>query len=115
MKTEKTMEMSEGTEAVKEVKQFLEKVRPDLTITDVPKETLDWFKEFTNSDEFRCSKNKSGHYGFALKFLCDFFRGKLPMGLEGELEELSSRLDSMEKPEMPVKKLLNGAELKLGG
>ena len=89
--------MSEGVAAVKEVRKFIEKV-PDLTITDVPKETKRWFIDFANSDEFKCSKNKSGHYGFALKFLCDFFRGRLVDGsaiAEAKADEALSQIAEM--------------------
>jgi len=112
--------MSEGTKAVKEVKSFLEKNKPDLVITDVPKEALKMFKDFANSDEFACEGNKGGHYGFALKFLLDSYFGRIPNGVQELQEEVSLLQDRIaevdnQKEETNVIKLCNGAEMKIGG
>ena len=112
--------MSEGNNAVKEVKSFLEKNKPDLVITDVPKEALKMFKDFANSDEFACEGNNGGHYGFALKFLLDFYFGRIPNGIQ-ELEEEVSLLHEKvaeaenRTEEKPSIRLVNGDELKIGG
>lgn len=115
--------MAEGTEAVKEAKAFLERKcklcgrsKADLVITDVPKETKKLFLDFANSDEFTCGQNKGGHYGFALKFLLDFYLGRVPNGYD----ELDDRISDMEsevgqKVEDKAIKLCSGKELKLGG
>lgn len=87
--------MSEGKEAVKEVNTFLDRIRPDLVITDVPKDTLKAFKELGNSDEFKCGHSDKGHYGFLLKFLMDFYLGKLTNGvpeLNEEVELINEKL-----------------------
>lgn len=60
--------MSEGKEAVKDVKAFLEKAKPDLSINRVPKNTLIWFKQFASMDEF------ANDYGFALRELVNSYK-----------------------------------------
>lgn len=110
--------MVEGTEAITEAKDFLEKAKPDLSITDVPKETLTWFRDFANSDEFRCRDNKGGHWGFALKFLCDFYRGRLVDGsaiAEAKAEEALTQIAELkEQPEEKVIKTVSGRIIRTG-
>ena len=65
--------MMEGKEAVKEAKKFVDKFKPDLTITDVPIKALNQFKKLAD-EEFK-PKGGSAHYGFTLKFLLDFYFG----------------------------------------
>ena len=120
--------MSEGIEAVKEVKKFIEKSKTcptcgrspaALIITDVPIATLKLFKDLANSEEFRCDDRKGGHYGFLLKELVDSYVGKIPTGLEEmetKIELLSEQI--MENPpgeQVKPIRLLNGKELNLGG
>ena len=68
------VETKEGVEAVKEAKKYFGK-KPDLTITDVPTKSLNQFKKLAN-EEFKPNKG-SAHYGFTLKFLLDFYFGKI--------------------------------------
>lgn len=115
--------MSEGTEAVKEAKEFLKKAKPDLIITDVPVETLKIFKELANSEEFRCGDNLSGHYGFCLKFLMDFYLGKVPNGYDSLCEEIDILRDEVDalrstpikEDEHRPKMSVNGNVLRIGG
>lgn len=120
--------MSEGKEAVKEVNQFLNKKCPtcgrskaDLVITDVPIETLKQFKEFGNSEEFKCTKSRAGHWGFALKFLIDFYTGRIQDGLDevdAKAEEALTQLSQLKaEPEQPQAiTLVNGRKIpKIGG
>ena len=64
-----------GKEAIKEVKKFLDKVKPDLIINRIPKKTLEAFKELAK-EEF-CDD-----FGFTLKWLMDFYLGALGKGHE---------------------------------
>ena len=121
--------MVKGIEAVEEVKDFLNRKCPtcgrskaDLIMTDVPKATLKQFKEFANSEEFSCEGNKGGHYGFALKFLLDYYIGRIPDGLdmiEAKADMALEKISELEiiTPEEEKKSihLVNGKELKLGG
>jgi len=114
--------MSEGTEAVKEAKAFIDrhKICPtcgrkkaDLVITTVPKATLDQFIEFSNSEEFE------GHRGFALKFLLDIYLGKVPTGLP-ELAEEVTMLSEKVNELAPIEQhknvhTVNGKKLRIGG
>ena len=112
--------MSEGKKAVKEVKEFIRKNSPDLVITDVPKKALKEFKEFAD-DEFSCGEGK-GHYGFALKFLLDFYLGRIIDGsaiaeakADEALEQIATMETAPEEQEQKTIKLVNGKELKRGG
>lgn len=111
--------MSEGEEAVRDVRDFLDKAKPDLVITDVPTSTLKLFKELANSDEFKCGKNKGGHYGYTLKFLLDFYLGRINDGLDevnARVDELYEKLGEQKtQPEEKKIKLCNGKELNIGG
>jgi hypothetical protein len=112
------MQMSEGEEAVKEVKTFLEKAKPDLIISDVPRETLRIFKEFANSDEFACGDNKGGHYGFALKFLLDYYFGRVPNGVQElaeEVELLHEKINERKEEVAKPIKTVSGNILRIGG
>lgn len=109
--------MSTGIEAVKEVKNLLDEQR-GIRITDVPRETLTWFLDFSNSDEFCCGANKQGHRGFCLKFLCDFYRGRIVDGsaiAEAKAEEALNQISELKaKPnEEKLITLLNGEKLKV--
>ena len=108
--------MTEGTEAVKEAKKFVDKFKPDLTITDVPIKALTQFKELAN-EEFK-AKGSSAHYGFTLKYLLDFYFGFLGKGferteakvnaLDEELAELKGNLS--EGNEQKTIKTVDGKE-----
>ena len=113
--------MSEGTEAVKETKEFVDKFKPDLIISDVPKETLRIFKEFANA-EFSTVKNERGHYGFTLKFLLDFYFGRIIDGsriAEAKANEALEQIAVLrtEKPEGQIEKRIirtvDGKEMKI--
>ena len=113
------MDLKEGNEAVKEAKDFISKQKPDLVITDVPRQTLKDFKGFANSDEFKCGGNDGGHWGFALKFLLDFYLGRIIDGsavAEAKAEEALAQIAELrtapEEQEKKVIKLINGKELK---
>jgi len=67
--------MTEGKEAVKEVKEFLAKSKPALIVNRVPQKTLDFFYLLAKED---CSDD----YGMALKHLCDFYKGAVGFGFE---------------------------------
>jgi hypothetical protein len=99
--------MTEGIEAVNEIKSFLDKVKPDLTINRVPKPTLELFKKFAE-EEF-CSD-----YGFTLKFLLDFYFGRLVDGsriAEAKADEALSQLAELkEQPKVRKIKTLDGKE-----
>ena len=112
----------EGTEAVKEVKKFIKRaVCPtcgrksvDLVITTVPKQALQQFLEFADSDEF------GGHRGFALKFLLDSYLGRITDGvleLSQEVELLSEKFAELDTQPEEKKVTCNvaGKELKIGG
>ena len=106
--------MTDGKEAVKEAKEFLRKAKPDLTISDVPSKTLELFKQFAN-DEFSSSKSK-GHYGFCLKFLLDFYLGRIAHGsevAEAKADEALIQLSELKQPDekKPIR-LVNGKELR---
>ena len=113
------MGLTEGNEAVSEAKKFIEEKRYDLKITDVPISTLNLFKDLANSDDFKCPKSKYGHYGYALKFLLDFYTGVLTNGVR----EAHDRIDDLEEqmqgfnPVQEEKKisLCDGSTLKTGG
>ena len=112
--------MTEGLEAVKEVNEFLKcptcgRKRADLVITDVPKETLETFKDFANSDKFKSPNKDYGSYGFALKHLMDFFISCNQMNID----EINGKLDYVleqiaKKDNAPEKeiRLLNGKTIR---
>lgn len=121
--------MSEGIEAVSEVKKFLDSKKcptcgrghADLVITSVPKSTLKVFKELANSDEFTCESNKKGHYGFLLKTLVDNYINRPIDGIDevnAKLELLADQISSkpeVEEPKGKIIPLLNGNNLRIGG
>ena len=120
--------MTEGIEAVKEAKAFLDgkcptcgRCKADLIMSDVPKDTLKLWKDFANSDEFTCGSNKGGHYGFALKFLLDFYIGRVPNGfdeLNGKIEDILEELNTSQEQipeEKALRRTVSGKELKVGG
>ncbi len=81
--------MSEGKEAVEEVKEFVEKnskcptcgrKHGEFSISRLPNKTKEYFKKL--ADEEFCSD-----YGMTLKYLCDLQSGLLPTG--NELAELA--------------------------
>ena len=72
------VETKTGIEAAKEAKQLFNKFKPDLTITDVPLKSLNQFKKLAE-EEFK-PKGGSAHYGFTLKYLLDFYFGKIVDG-----------------------------------
>lgn len=119
-----------GEEAVKEARVFIDKVKKcqycgrkpaDLVITDVPKDTLRLFRDFANSDEFAVGNRVTGHFGFALKFLLDYYLGRIQDGygelscgiesLKGQVSELYSLIGN-EKEEVKIE-LLSGKKLKV--
>lgn len=80
-------------------KEKIEKIRErivktsSLTISRVPKNTLEAFYKLANDDNF------SKDYGMALKFLLDFYNGIIPKGnehLEAILEDHDDRLIKIE-------------------
>ena len=116
------VEVKEGIEAVKEAKKYFGK-KPDLLITDVPTKALNQFKKLAN-EEFK-PKNGSAHYGYTLKFLLDFYFGKIIDGasvaqeiasealervtvLEGLLTEESEGQEKNPK----IKKMIDGTEMR---
>ena len=114
------MGITEGEEAVKEAKEFIEEKRYDLKITDVPISTLKLFKDLANSDEFKCSKSKYGHYGFCLKFLVDNYMGVITTGVSEahqRIDDLEEQFASMQPVQTEEKKITmcNGSILRTGG
>jgi len=118
--------MSKGVEAVKEMQDFLNRKCPqcgrskaDLIITDVPVETRKWFRELGNSEEFRCGSNKVGHYGYLLKFLCDFYRGRIIDGsaiADAKAEEALAQIAELKnEPEEKVIRSVSGNIINAGG
>jgi len=102
--------MSEGTEAVKEAKAFLKKIKPDLIINRVPKKALELFKRLAE-EEFEKD------YGMALKWLLDFYFGFLGKGHERAeamaveaLEEIAVLKAKPEDKEKKVIKFCDGRE-----
>ena len=101
--------MTEGIEAINEVKEFIEKSKPALIVNRVPKKTLDFF--YLLAKEECCDD-----YGMTIKHLVDFYKGAVGFGFERaesmamealeKVEELSSRQE--EKPK--VFKTLDGKE-----
>ena len=92
--------MIEGTEAVKEAKKFVERNKADLIISDVPTKSLNLFKKLAD-EEFKCKGGK-GHYGFTLKYLLDFYFGRVVDGskiAEAKAEEALLQIAEM-KDEM---------------
>ena len=110
-------EVKTGIEAVKEAKKYFGK-KPDLIITDVPTKALNQFKKLAD-DEFKPEKGSS-HYGFTLKFLLDFYFGKIIDGASiaqelanealEQIAELKSAEGTEEKKDPKVKKMLDGTE-----
>ena len=120
------MGITQGTEAIKEVKNLLDNYRcpscgrkkGDLNITDVPRETRKLWNEFANSDEFRCGNNKGGHWGFAIKFLLDFYLGRINDGLdevdakvETALEEVTELKAEINQPKKDTIELVSGKRI----
>jgi len=101
--------MEEKIEKNEEIKQIRDKIfnKPDLVINRVPKNTLLRFKELASNDEF------SQDYGFALKFLMDFYLGIIPSGiehLETQIDSLQQQMNELKNTEDTSKdiKLANG-------
>jgi len=107
--------MSEGTEAVVEVKDFLKKHNPALIINRIPSKSKDRFIEFSN-EEF------CGDWGMALKNLMDLRDGIMPTGNEklmmlemkvedlySEITEIKLKIDKEKKIE--TIKLVSGKEI----
>lgn len=96
MVKDKGTETKEGTEAVKEAKKYFGK-SPDLKITDVPTKALNQFQKLAN-EEFK-PKNGSAHYGFTLKYLLDFYFGKITehsLIAEAKADEALERIKEIE-------------------
>ena len=110
--------MAEGNEAVKAAKEFVNNSKADLVITDVPVQALTQFKELAML-EFS-SKRGKGHYGFCLKFLLDFYLGRIVDGsaiAEAKAEEALAQVVELKgqitQPESEDKiKLCNGKEMR---
>jgi hypothetical protein len=105
--------MVEGTEAVKKAKEFLDKVKPALTINRIPKKTLEAFRELAK-EEF-CED-----YGFTLKWLMDFYLGAIGKGHERAealalqaLEETAELKTLSEGKEKKTIKNVAGQEMKV--
>lgn len=93
-----------GLEAVKETQEFLEKIKNtpcptcrrvhvDLPIKRVPKPTLELFKKIAKEE---CCDD----YGFFLKFLLDFYVGRIVDGsaiAEAKAEEALSQIAELKK------------------
>ena len=100
-----------GKEAITEVKKFLDKVKPDLTINRIPKKTLEAFKELAK-EEF-CED-----YGFTLKWLMDFYLGAIGKGFEraeAMAAEALTQINEMKSEGQEEKPVMNvaGQELKV--
>jgi|SRR5210317_944561 len=66
--------------------------KPDLVINRVPKNTKQRFLDLASDDEF------SNDYGFALKYLMDFYLGIIPSGiehLEAEIDNIKSQINEI--------------------
>ncbi len=107
--------MMEGKEAVKEAKKFVDKFKPDLTITDVPIKALNQFKKLAD-EEFK-PKGGSAHYGFTLKFLLDFYFGIVIDGASvakamatEALEQIAELKQGSKEPEKKTIRTLDGKE-----
>ncbi len=107
-----------GSEAVKEAKKYLGK-KPDLVITDVPIKSLNQFTKLAH-EEFKPQEG-SAHYGFTLKFLLDFYFGKIVDGatvaqsmaqeaLEQIAELKGESAEGTEQKDPKVRKMLDGSE-----
>ncbi len=104
------MEEEELKEQIKVIKEKLNGQK--LFIQRVPKNTFLWFKEFANDEEF------CGDYGFALKHLCDFYKGIIESGidhLEMEVISLKERLDNLEKKpeEKKTRTMMDGKKVEV--
>ena len=115
-----------GMEAAEEAKKVFDNIRKcptcgkkhaDLTITDVPRPALSQFKRLAN-EEFK-PRGGSAHYGFTLKFLLDFYLGKIVDGASVAQEMATESLNQIaeiksagtEKEKDPkVKKMVDGQE-----
>lgn len=116
--------MTEGIEAVKEVKKVIKRVREpckycgriyaDLVMARVSKNTKKRFIEFASEEEF------SSDYGNALKFLLDFYLGRIVDGsviAEAKADEALSQITELKNKEggqqspQPIN-LVNGKEIK---
>ena len=107
--------MTEGKEAVEEVKEFIEKNKVGLSISRVPPETKKEFIEW-------CKKELCGDYGMGLRELWNFYKGILPSGNElaelanAKAEEALSQITELrvmvEKPqkEKKVRRMCDGKE-----
>ena len=118
------MGIKEGTEAVKEFKKVIDKVKrcescgrkiTDFVISRLPPKSRKRFIELANEDFV-------GDYGFTLKYLLDIHDGIIPTSLEqteraeakadealNQLAEL--KLDSASEEKKPIT-LVNGKKLK---
>ena len=102
-------------EKISEIREHIRKPA-DLTISRVPKNTLDLFKEFANEKDF-CSD-----YGMALKHLMDFYIGLVPTGIEHvevEIESLKEEIMHLkllieQKPKEGIT-MANGKKIRIGG
>ena len=97
----------------------------DLTITDVPEQTLKQFKEYAN--KFFKPKDGTAHYGFSLKWLMDFYLGVIGGGHEraenlaqealsqiSEIKEEVRTKFSQKQEEKKIIKTVDGKELRIG-
>lgn len=105
--------MTEGIEAVKEAKEFIEKNKPALIVNRVPKKALALFKELAR-EEFESD------YGMCLKWLLDFYFGFLGKGSERAealaneaLEQINAlRAEKSEGQEKTIR-TVSGKEIKV--
>ena len=115
--------MKEGIDAIKETQKFLNKIKGpcptcgrihvDLPIKRVPKKTLELFKRL--AQEENC-----GDYGFTLKFLLDFYFGRVVDGsaiaeakADEALAQCAEIISKEAKPEEKVIKMLDGTERRI--
>ena len=89
-----------GPDKEKELKDKLNRIGGQLQIDRVPRKTISWLKNLA-FEEF------CGDYGMALKHICDFYQGMIPVGtehLEMDIEYLRTEIQTLknkmaEKPE----------------
>ena len=85
-----------GSREFNEIEKRVFSRAPKLIINSVPRGTFEWFKEFSE-------EGFEGSYGFALKFLCDVYKGTIPNIDTDIVSELKSELDTLKAEVIKLK------------
>jgi hypothetical protein len=88
-----------------------------LLIENLPISTRKWFLQFADSEEFKSKKEDKPYYGFAFKYLCDFFIscGQVHVSeIMSKINYMSERLTELENQKETEKDIIlcNGTRIK---